>query len=136
MTIKPDLKSMMLAAIRMPTEEELTCIAKRRLSVVRDTYIENWPTEVLAMSIPTAILPLADTTVDALIERWSTTCGGAPKEMPAETVDAQLFVLSALIDDAITGLGGSAFVRLGSRSPKDCPAMMDGSFRILTEVLQ
>lgn len=71
----------------------------------RPTYLENWPTALLRHSIATGLLALESDEQEALID-------GNINGVPA-------LRLAQRIDDLIGQLPDGAFIRLGSRSPKD-----------------
>jgi hypothetical protein len=80
-------------------------------------YIENWPDALFNHSIATVYFRLSPDEVDAMLaaSTVSLDCGSRPDEY-------QLGLLKALedrIDSYIRQLPAGAFIRLGSRSPKD-----------------
>lgn len=95
-------------------------------NLVSPTYIENWPDALHRLSIASARVPLLEGEAEAL---------GASNGEYAEAFPAPHFRdLSALqqrLDDAIQRFPGGAFVRLGSRSPKDSWDGAANGFRCL-----
>jgi hypothetical protein len=82
---------------------------------VRPTYIEQWPRELLALSFASAFLPLAPHEVDALIGYCDVVSSGAENVLDEPT----LRLIESRIAGAAVAYPFGAFVRLGSRSPKD-----------------
>jgi hypothetical protein len=78
-------------------------------------FIENWAPGLLALSVQTEILPLNAEELDAFLQiaNLMMSSKGLPADHPI------INTLSCNIYRAIIHVGGSAFVRLGSRSPKD-----------------
>lgn len=94
--------------VRMPTEEELFVSYSAVYERAAHTFIDNWPDDVRALSMPTILVPLDP---DLLIKVFDDT----PDRMPATKL------IAGLIDDAM-GWDQQWFVRLNSRSPKDATA--------------
>ena len=79
-----------------------------------ETWIENWPTELAKLSYPQIGIPLEDHEIHAL--GW---LNGVHRHLfnPAAEIDSQ--ALEQKLNLAIGHFPQGAFVRLGSRSPKD-----------------
>lgn len=99
----------------VPTEEEIAESRCKQLEMVKNTYIENWPQEMVRLSIPHVdiLLPLrmAKGLGSNILE-----LGQAFLNTPCKVT--RLCLLDAL-DRAVAQFPEGAFVRLGSRSPKD-----------------
>ena len=102
----------------------------RSLSICTDrrTWIEHWPPAVAGLSVPHTSVQMTPVQMHALGRRNGV---GLPAfdAAGAAAVDATLNALAAQIDDAMLELAGgapshAAFVRLGSRSPKDTPLFL------------
>ena len=95
------------------------------------TWIEHWPAELLALSFDQRGLALRPDEVRALGRRNGRAVAAFGAE-PAAGHDATLLQALALrLDGLLQDLGGtSAFVRLGSRSPKDTPAAVLGGLQV------
>jgi len=84
---------------------------------VKPTYIENWPAGLVNHSVATAHFPLAPGQVRALIAfNYMTLEDG---RIPTEEEKLALKELEAVVQKYIVQFPKGAFVRLGSRSPKD-----------------
>ena len=84
---------------------------------VKPTYIENWPVGLINHSVATIHFPLTTEEVDTLIA-----CNIMSLENGEVPTDEQRQILQKLegkIDKFIKHFPCGAFVRLGSRSPKD-----------------
>lgn len=83
---------------------------------VGPTYLENWPPELASIATRGIGVPLSRDETRELEIRAAGRRGflDEPAWPPHSDLDARL-------DRAIRELGGRAFVRLGSRSPKDSP---------------
>lgn len=114
-----------IPALVPPTEEEMVAVAKANLAVSSPVHIENWPPALATLSIPTDLFPLDAAETDALIEAWMISWGGAEASMPADRLEAALEALADRLHSAVERRG-RAFVRLGSRSPKDADRMLEG----------
>lgn len=81
---------------------------------VRPTYLENWPDGLRELSIPQVDIPLTLNEAAALgsnlMEYFETFDGPAAQDLSS---------IRLRLDEAIARFPGGAFVRLGSRSPKD-----------------
>jgi D123 len=81
------------------------------------TWIENWPAELAALSMPHVGRPLNLHEVETLID--------ANRSGRCETT--RLAALGEWLDAALSAMPGGGFIRLGSRSPKDTAlALMTG----------
>lgn len=90
------------------------------------TYIENWPTELCQLSIAQVDVPLDLDTARALgsnIHEYGDSFG---LPQPADIRDLEL-KLAGIVENSFPN---GAFIRLGSRSPKD--TCFDGDMRIGT----
>jgi hypothetical protein len=74
-----------------------------------ESWIENWPAALAALSMPHVGRPLDRHEVDALIE--------ANRDGLCDS--ARLAALGEWLEPALAAMPGGGFVRLGSRSPKD-----------------
>lgn len=99
----------------MPTEE-----AKKYFDQLKLTFLENWPKEMCSLSMAQVDIPLSQDELRTLAHSvidWH--------EIWAEIVDAPpdmqqvKQVLLSKLNDAVAIFPKGAFVRLGSRSPKD-----------------
>lgn len=85
--------------------------------MVKPTYIENWPPGLWNHSVATTLSALTDAEVDALIANNIMQLEDG--NMPTTEQVVALRGLEAKIDALIHQFPKGAFVRLGSRSPKD-----------------
>jgi len=92
---------------------------------VRPTYIEAWPSELMRLSFATKLLPLHPCEVECL-RRICHLTQYNEGEQPDKMV---LGELRARLDAGLAEFPSAAFVRLGSRSPKDSWAAREGRFR-------
>lgn len=92
--------------IRMPTPEEHRQTSLGWLNRIQNTLIDQWPADLMALSMPTKLVPFPE---DLQQEFWGLYDGKAP----GPTMNAKALEL-----DAIMGWDRK-FVRLNSRSPKD-----------------
>lgn len=94
--------------------------------IAHPTYIENWPTEMLSLSISTVQLKL---TLEDIIALGSNNgeFGEAFSPTPLEISH----IINA-IDPLVRQFPNGAFVRLGSRSPKDSYLIYDSSPKVTT----
>lgn len=77
---------------------------------VKPTYIENWAAGLYNLSIPSIDLPITLQDAEGIADvAW----GNKPKNPDA------IDVICSRLDEAIAKMPNGAFVRLGSRSPKD-----------------
>lgn len=108
-----------------PTEAEATEAALERHGRVAPFSIENWPHGIRALSIQTAQHRLSTKDTDQLVGVI-----GATMDAPHDPWSHPYAItLAGLCELMIAKVGGKAFVRLGSRSPKDNPVAMDGRCR-------
>lgn len=91
----------------MPTEEELRSSSLLWFERIGPTLIDQWPADVLALSMPTKFIRFPTGFIDDLFERRP---GGIP---------ASIRSLAAELDAAMDW--DRHFIRLNSRSPKDAP---------------
>jgi len=95
---------------------------------VRPTYIENWPSALSSLSIPSIDVPL--TVDDArrlgtnIIEYGGEFCIG-------EYIRADISDIRPKVAAAVAKMPAGAFVRLGSRSPKDSWEGHKQGFKVL-----
>ena len=86
-------------------------------NLVKPSYIENWPSGLINHSISTVHFKLTDEQVHALIAcNYSMVESGF---VPSEEEKAALKELEKILDRYIVQFPKGAFIRLGSRSPKD-----------------
>lgn len=84
---------------------------------VKPTYIENWPDNLLKHSIPAILIPLSSAEVDALIAfNFMQIEDG---KIPTEENIKKIKDIEKTIDEQLKEFPNGAFIRLGSRSPKD-----------------
>jgi hypothetical protein len=121
----------------MPTDAELAASARRYLPYVVDTYIENWPPQLAALSVPQTDLPLSRVEHLALLGTLLCAMDGPDADLtqlaPSLTtgdVEQGTASLHARITAALQHYPAGAFVRLGSRSPKDSYVGMDEGFQV------
>jgi len=94
---------------------------------VKQTYVENWPAGLMNHSISTVHFPLSEDEVNALINmNYMTVEDG---RTPTEDDLRIAAKLAERIDGYIAQFPRGAFVRLGSRSPKDSYEAHKKSFR-------
>lgn len=88
----------------------------------RATWLEHWPAELAALSFRQQAVLLADAELHAL---------GRANGVGASVFEAQppavLQGLCARLQAGLDALAGPAFVRLGSRSPKDTPLFLESA---------
>jgi hypothetical protein len=89
---------------KMPSDEELRVVSLAWIERVGPTLIDRWPTDVLALSMPTKFIPLSVDLLEPLFE-------------PSQRPHAGLNALAAEMDAAMGW--DRHFIRLNSRSPKD-----------------
>ena len=92
----------MAFTFKEPSPEELRETCYRKWAISGPFNIDQWPDDVLALSMPTKFIPVTD------FEEWWHMWEGD---------EAVMYKYAALIDDAI-GFR-QHFIRLNSRSPKD-----------------
>lgn len=90
---------------------------------IRPTFIENWPQALMALSVPSVGLELDREGIVALgraqielFEFWNDIHRASDWAGPTQETVA---LIERALDRNIARVGGRAFVRLGSRSPKD-----------------
>lgn len=123
--LKEKLRWMREIAIREPSEEELTAASIRRCSRTAPYSLQSLPQAALDLSVPTRFFLLSDAERQAVIDAWCVLNGDA-----VDGWDDQKLMLADLavrLDEGIAGVGGAAFVRLGTRSPKDSYEIMDAA---------
>lgn len=83
-------------------------------------HLENWPAALRALSMPGIQLELSPAEHQAMLTAYALRDDpeSADSDQAAST-RIPLALLRVRLDDAIARLGGVAFVKLGSRSPKD-----------------
>jgi len=91
---------------KMPTPEEHRAVSLKWLASIQPTLIDQWPKEVLALSMPTAFISVPD---GLLEEFYGLHDGNQPGPIMNEVADRL---------DAKMGWDRK-FIRLNSRSPKD-----------------
>ena len=91
------------------------------------TYLENWPEELRRLSFATALTPLSEPEREALIADWYALNGEGNGGDPS-VLDSLASRVQGLIDQFPHG----AFVKLGSRSPKDSWAAQTENFRVVS----
>lgn len=91
-------------------------MSENYFDIVRPTYIENWPAGLREHSIRTLLLPITPDQVQGLIAINYMTLedGRVPTEEEVNSVES----LIPMVDLYLKKVNG-AFIRLGSRSPKD-----------------
>lgn len=121
---------------RMPTAEELAESARKRLALVKDTYLENWPDALKRLSIDQKDILLEAETLRALVGTLVMRMNGSDDlsqydpTLSHSVIKAKMAHLEARIDHALAAFPEGAFVRLGSRSPKDSWLGMKEGFRV------
>ncbi len=125
--------------IRMPTPEEHRATSLKWLARIQPTLIDQWPTDLAALSMPTKLVH-----IDAQ-EVWN----GFGDMHDGNGIPASIKDLAARLDDELDWK--HAFIRLNSRSPKDAPwpfeipatlsgreavSLLCGSERILDDLLE
>lgn len=101
--------------------------------MVKQTYIEAWPAEICRLSIAQADVPL--TVREALvlgrhIEEWWETFED-DKDDPVSHHGSELVFIRERVRNVVARFPNGCFVRLGSRSPKDCWEGIRDGFKIL-----
>jgi hypothetical protein len=99
---------------------------KEFASEIYPTYIENWPQPLAEISIPTELVSLSREDVSALINTFEVANGDG------DPVEVDLSGLMETLQSAIDKFPNGAFVRLGSRSPKDSWTGHRKGFRVTT----
>jgi hypothetical protein len=98
------MKALKSLVIKMPSEEELRASSLLWLAQVRPTLIDQWPADVLALSMPTKFVRLPVGMLSDLYDH-----GGSPPD-----------TVTALANELDAQMGWERhFIRLNSRSPKD-----------------
>jgi hypothetical protein len=125
-----------LKKIRVPTEAEITAAVRRRYDRVKATNIENWPAELLALSIrQVGMVMTAEQHIGLMGAVWGRSdgefnLGDVDPSLTVEMIRASLTSLEAWVDEQLKEFPQGAFIGLGSRSPKDSWAgMRDGFMR-------
>ncbi len=96
---------------------------------VKPTYIENWPDGLASHSVPSVYLALKPEEVDALIVHNFMRLEDSIIPLPRQK--AVLRQLETKIDSLVKYYPSGAFVRLGSRSPKDSHFAYKNKFKYL-----
>jgi hypothetical protein len=113
-----------------PTAEQQRAWAEQHLGVNRPFRIEAWPARILALAGPLTCVPLTALQRDALFGRILMREGDAPEPLTPAQVEAELAALLPSLDAIVAAHGGSVFVRLGTRSPKDNFEWLDEAGRL------
>jgi len=92
--------------------------------IVRPTYIENWPPELCRLSIAQVDVPLTLAEAEAIGASMCELYEMFPKPHMRD-----LTGIRKRVDEAVKKFPRGAFIRLGSRSPKDSAIAMHRSFR-------
>lgn len=95
----------------------------KQIRQISPFFIENWLPALRALSIQTEIIPLTPAHADTLIALINATWEGK------STHGIPTFALAGDLEPALATVGGRAFVRLGSRSPKDNTGFMQPDMR-------
>ena len=77
-----------IPAIRMPTEEELFASCSVAYARAGPTYIDNWPEELRALSLPTKLVPINSQLMANLFETEAERDAAAPEI--ASILDAEM----------------------------------------------
>lgn len=101
---------------------------KARRDRVAGTFLQNWPQALVELSIPQAAIELTDQERKGLLGALMARDGDEPDD-PAP-IRAGLDALKARLETLITSFPEGAFVRLGSRSPKDSWTGIGEGFRV------
>lgn len=108
---------------------------------VAPTYIQNWPPGLSLLSMPSRGVSIEPIERDAMIAAlWASASGEEPSEdvrggLPHDRIRPLLDSVAAKLDPVIASVAGDdgkAFVRLGSRSPKDSWKGMKDGFAVRT----
>jgi len=91
------------------------------------SWIENWPQAITAMSFPHVGIRLTTAQVHAIGY-----VNGIDRHCFEQGSEASLVDLARTLDDAFIAFPRGAFVRLGSRSPKDTPLGVSTGCRAMT----
>lgn len=123
-----DLAKIMAAAIpdEKTLERNLTEQAIRTVPRLQPFFIENWQPALLSLSIQTSVWRLDIAEAKALLRVVTAYIDGKWEAIWKEQATSNLL---RPLDDQIKTIGGKAFIRLGSRSPKDNPAFMAWDLR-------
>lgn len=119
-----------LSFFEPPSPEQIMELAQAHEAKTQPFRIEAWPEPVRALAGSMLLHPLDDTSCDALI---SARLGleGEPGPLSPEQTEKELQRLAMDLDEAWASLPfQKAFVRLGSRSPKDNMEHLDDTFRL------
>lgn len=90
--------------------------------VVNPTYIENWPTELMNLSIPSIDIPL-------LVDDCDRINSNNGEFSEGYDIHANIDDIIVKVDNAVKQFPNGAFIRLGSRSPKDSYVAYDNQFK-------
>lgn len=115
-------KKLAMIEIAMPTDEELGEWARERCAKTAAFSLHRLPEMALAMSIKTEFFLLSGGERLALIDTWR--CLNGEDLEGGEARASVLLALAARLDRGVAAVGGRAFVRLGTRSPKDSYEIM------------
>ena len=101
---------------------------KARRDLVAGTFLQSWPQSLTELSIPQVGLELTDQERKCLLGAMMARDGDEPDD-PAP-IRAGLDALKARLEPLIAQFPEGAFVRLGSRSPKDSWMGIGEGFRV------
>jgi len=104
-------RSMIQAAVKI-AEAQAPILAKYHFEIASPTYLENWPNELRRLSIAQHDIPMTLEEAQTFIDLM-----GENKEGPGTKI--ALARLATELEPEIKQFPKGAFVRLGSRSPKD-----------------
>lgn len=105
-TVKKDMFKIVTSM--MPTPEEHREVSLAWLKRIQPTLIDQWPSELLSLSMPTEMIRMPD----GLFDEFMTLHDG---EQPGP-------IMNGFAEEIDAALGWERkFIRLNSRSPKDCP---------------
>jgi hypothetical protein len=116
-TTQQHIEQSMTAVEQKKAEGTLYKPSESFWEISKPTFIENWPVDLFNLSIPTAILMLDDREARTL-GSYITELGEAFDNVPEEHETIKKFLVDKL-DIFVKRYPHGAFVRLGSRSPKD-----------------
>lgn len=87
--------------------------------IVRPTYIENWPNALHSLSFASIDVPLTRDEAIAIGANMYDWGEAFQERYPRPTVEYDTTDIRRRVSEAVDNLPNGAFIRLGSRSPKD-----------------
>lgn len=110
-------------------DPELMAEYKARRDRVAGTFLQNWPQGLVELSIPQVAIELTGEERKAMLDALIARDSEEEPENP-QAIRAGLDALKARLEPLIASFPEGAFVRLGSRSPKDSWMGIGEGFRV------